>query len=75
MNMQVKSPTVELARYWARTGTEILFDGTDPFLGTVSKEKLEENLYNKIFIKILEHETTDLSEAEFQKCIELSKIN
>lgn len=68
-------PTSELAKYWAKTGADILFDGTDPFKGCVSKEKLEENLYNQILINILEHETSDLSEEQFQKCVELSKIN
>jgi len=68
-------PTSELARFWAKTGTDILFDGTDPFQGSVSREKLEQNMYNQILINILEHETSDLSEEQFQKCVELSKIN
>lgn len=68
-------PTSELARFWAKIGTDILFDGTDPFQGTVSREKLEANMYNQILINILEHETSDLSEEQFQKCVELSKIN
>ena len=68
-------PTSELAKHWAKVGTNILFDGTDPFQGTVSKEKLEQNLYNQILINILEHETSDLSEEQFRKCIDLSKMN
>jgi hypothetical protein len=68
-------PTSELAKHWANVGTSILFDGTDPFQSTVSKEKLEQNLYNQILINILEHETSDLSEEQFRKCVELSKIN
>jgi hypothetical protein len=29
-------------------------------------------LYNQILINILEHETSDLSEEQFQMCVELS---
>jgi hypothetical protein len=65
-------PTVELAKYWAKTGADILFEEKDPFQGQVSKEKLEQNLYNQILINILEHETSDLSEEQFQMCVELS---
>ena len=72
--MQVKDSTVELAKYWAKTGVDILFDGADPFKGSVSREKLEDNLYNKIFIKILEQETFELTEEEFLLCVELSKL-
>lgn len=68
-------PTLELAKFWARTGTEILFESADPFDGQVSKEKLEANLLNQILENILKHETTDISEEQFQKCIDLSKIN
>jgi hypothetical protein len=68
-------PTAELAKYWAKTGAGILFEEMDPFQGQVSKEDLEQNLYNQILRNILEHETSDLSEDQFRKCVELSKIN
>lgn len=73
--MQVEYSTIELARYWAKTGVDILFDEASPFMGTISKEKLEENLYTKILIKILEQETFDLTEQELLLCMELSKLN
>ena len=70
---KLRTTTEDTARYWARTGTSILFSESDPFDGTVSKEKLEQNLYNQILINIIEFETPDVSEAQLKEYIELSK--
>ena len=45
--MITRTPTTDVAKYWAKTGTDILFEG-NIFDETVSKEKLEYNLYNQI---------------------------
>ena len=70
---KLRTTTEDTARYWAKTGTDILFSESDPFEGTVSKEKLEQNLYNQILINIIEFETPDVSEAQLKEYIELSK--
>lgn len=70
---KLRTSTEDTARYWAKTGTDILFSESDPFDGKVSKEKLEQNLYNRILMNIIDHETTDVSEAQLAECIELSK--
>jgi len=72
---KLTSKATDLARFWAKTGSEILFAESDPFQGKVDREKLEENLYNEILRKIIDHETTDLTENEFKTCVELSKLN
>lgn len=69
----MRQPTTEIAQYWAKTGTDILFDEKDPFNGTVNKDKLEINLYNQILINLVDHNTAEISEEQLQKCIELSK--
>ncbi len=72
---KLRTTTEDTARYWAKTGADILFAETDPFEGTVSKEKLEQNLYNKILINIVEFEIPEVSEAQLKECIELSRKN
>lgn len=74
MTTTLRTKTSDLARYWAKTGTDILFSEKDPFDGSVSKEKLENNLYDQIIINIVNFETTDVSEEQLQACIEKSKI-
>lgn len=73
MTTTLRNKTSDLARYWAKTGTDILFSESDPFDGKVSKDKLEQNLYNRILMNIIDFETTDVSEAQLAECIELSK--
>lgn len=73
MTTTLRTKTSDLARYWAKTGTAILFSEADPFDGKVSKDKLEQNLYNRILMNIIDFETTDVSEAQLAECIELSK--
>lgn len=70
---KLRTSTEDTARYWAKTGTDILFSEADPFDGKVSKDKLEQNLYNRILMNIIDFETTDVSEAQLAECIELSK--
>ena len=70
---KLRTSTEDTARYWAKTGTAILFSESDPFDGKVSKDKLEQNLYNRILMNIIDFETTDVSEAQLAECIELSK--
>ena len=70
----MREPSIELAKYWARIGTEILFAEKDPFNGTVDKEKLEEKLYNQILINLVDHNTSDISEQQLQECINNSRI-
>jgi len=69
----LRMPTEEVARYWAKTGAEVLFAEKDMFNGTVSKEKLETNLYEQMIVNLLELDTSDISEEQLQHCIELSK--
>lgn len=73
--MNVKSPTIELARYWAEEATAILFSEGDPFAGSVDQNKLKENIYNEIIRKLVDEETFELSEEEFQECVRLTKEN
>lgn len=70
---KLRTSTEDTARYWAKTGTDILLSESDPFDGKVSKDKLEQNLYNRILMNIIDFETTDVSEAQLAECIELSK--
>lgn len=70
---KLRTSTEDTARYWAKIGTDILLSESDPFDGKVSKDKLEQNLYNRILMNIIDFETTDVSEAQLAECIELSK--
>lgn len=69
----MREPSIEVAKYWAKTGTEVLFCEKDPFNGEVDREKLETNLYNQILKNIVDHNTSDVSEGQLQKCIEDAK--
>lgn len=71
--IELKTPTNDVARYWAKTGAEVLFAEKDLFDGQVSKEKLEDNLYLQILKNLLESDTSDISEDQLQDCIERSK--
>jgi hypothetical protein len=71
--MIMRDLTTETAMFWAETGTDVLFDEGDPFNGEVSKETLKLNIYNRILINIIDHETYDISEAQLQECINNSK--
>ena len=73
--MEVKSPTIELAKYWSDEAVGILFSEGDPFGGSVDPEKLKQNIYNEIIRKLVDHETFELSESEFQECVRLAKLN
>jgi hypothetical protein len=72
--MKLRDTTEEVAAYWAKEGTDIIFAESDPFKGQVSREKLEQNLKNQILKNILEEETAEISEVQFVECIEQSKI-
>jgi hypothetical protein len=67
--------TVEVALYWAKTGTEILFSEDKVLSKTLAKEKLEENLYNQILQNLIDHDTFEMSEEQFQNCVTASKLN
>jgi len=66
----MRQPTIEVAKYWAKTGAEVLFAEKDPFDGLVDQEILENELYNQILRNIVDHNTSDISEGQLQKCIE-----
>ena len=72
---KLRNKTAETALFWAKTGADILFSESDPFDGKVSREVLEKNLYDEILRKLVDHDTTELTEEEFKKCVELSKLN
>jgi hypothetical protein len=71
--MKLNNSTAEVARYWAKTATSILFDDSKLISENVSKIKFETNVYDQILRNIIDHNTTDISEAQFQECINLSK--
>ena len=71
----MRQPSIEVAQYWAKTGTDILFTENSPFNETVDKDKLEENLYNQILKNLVDHNTSDISEEQLQNCINNSKID
>lgn len=73
--MTVESPTIELAKYWSEEAVGILFSEGDPFGGSVDQAKLKENIYNEIIRKLVDEETFELSEEEFQECVRLAKLN
>jgi len=61
--------TTTEARFWAETGVEILFSEGDPFSGNVDKTRLVDILYNTTLKKLLEEDTSELSEEEFNQCV------
>jgi thioredoxin-like negative regulator of GroEL len=65
--------TQQEALYWAETGTEILFSEGDPFKGKVPKDSLVQGLYQRVLRKLVEEDTPDLEEEEFQEVIEQIK--
>jgi uncharacterized protein YaaW (UPF0174 family) len=65
--------TQQEALYWAETGTEILFSEGDPFKGKVNKDSLVQALYQRILQKLVEQDTADLDEEEFQALLEECK--
>lgn len=69
----MRQPTIDVAKYWAKTGVDVLFAEADPFDGEVNRDTLEENLYQQILINIVDHNTSDVSEEQLQECITLSK--
>ncbi|MFA7157042.1 MAG: hypothetical protein WC123_05045 [Bacilli bacterium] len=71
----MRQSTIDTAKYWAKTGTDILFTDENPFNGTVSKESLEEKLYCQILKNLVDHNTAEISEQQLQICINESTIN
>lgn len=65
--------TQQEALYWAETGTEILFSEGDPFKGKVPKDSLVQGLYQRVLRKLVEEDTPNLEEDEFQEVIEKIK--
>lgn len=61
--------TQQEALFWAETGTEILFSEGDPFKGRVPKDSLVKGLYNRILQKLVEDDSPDLDEEEFQEVL------
>jgi len=61
--------TTTEARFWAETGVEILFSEGDPFSGKVDRYQLINILYNTTLKKLLEEDTSELSEEEFNQCV------
>jgi len=61
--------TTTEARFWAETGVEILFSEGDPFSGKVDRARLIDILYNTTLKKLIEEDTSELSEEEFNQCV------
>ena len=61
--------TTTEARVWAETGVEILFSEGDPFSGKVDRARLIDILYNTTLKKLIEEDTSELSEEEFNQCV------
>jgi hypothetical protein len=67
--------TQQEALYWAETGTEILFSEGDPFRGRVDRDSLVQALYQRVLKKLVEEDTPDLEEEEFQEIVNQIKSN
>lgn len=68
----MKQPTIDIAKYWAKTGADILFTGKNPFNGTVDKEIFEKKLYFQILKNLIDDNTAEISEQQLQACIKES---
>jgi hypothetical protein len=68
-------PTRQQAKVWARTAVEILFEAGDPFMGEVLRWELKRELELAILLKLINGQEPDLSEREFNECVQNAKRN
>jgi hypothetical protein len=66
--------TMEHAQGLAEVAVNILFSEGDPFKGEINKEVLAEEIRKATLKKLVTEDDDVLSEAEFQMCINNSKL-
>lgn len=65
--------TRELAKIWAGTAVEILFEAGDPFMGEVKRHELKREIELEVLRKLVTTDEPDLTEKEFADCIARAK--
>ena len=73
MAMIDQLPTREQAKVWARTAVEILYEAGDPFMGEVLRWELKRELELAILRKLIDGLEPDLTEREFNRCVEAAR--
>lgn len=73
--MMKQQRTVDIAKYWAEQGTEILFSEDKVLSETLDKETLKDKLYGKILANLVDFDTFEITEDQFAECVNQSKIS
>ena len=68
-------PTREQAKVWAGIAVETLFAEGDPFMGAVLRWELKRELELAILLKLINGQEPDLTEREFNDCVQNAQRN